>query len=643
MLVASALLALLVSSAFAVLLVAVHNESDAAELARHSQAVLAAANQLERLVVDMESGERGYLLTGEQRFLAPWEDARVDFPNAARQLTELVPLSNPQHQSAVRLQEMGESYIRDYSVPLIAAARRGDPAARSTASIEEGKSRVDAIRAEFEALDAAERNLADTRDHEAQVAANRATLAAALGIAGSVVLIVIFTVYLARAIVVPVRRASAMAGHLAGGDLDARLPETGIGEIGLLERSFNTMGRSLHSNQDELARLAGEQAALRRVATFVARGVAPSEVFAVVVEEIGQLLGADGTRMLRYEPDNSVTVVAVWGVTADKVPVGTRTPLTGVNVASEVLRTGAPCRMDSMAEATGPLPESMAAAGVRSTVGAPIVVEGRIWGVMTALGVGDRPLAADAEARFVDFTDLVATAISNTEARTQLTASRARAVDATDRTRRAIERDLHDGTQQRLVSLSLDLRTIEAQMGDDLPGLRSEVSDVADGLGDALEELRELARGIHPAILTAGGLAPALRALARRSPMPVQLDIRNDSRLPQRVEVAAYYVVAEALTNATKHAQATLVSVSVSRTNGRLRLVVSDDGVGGADPAHGTGLIGLVDRVAALEGTISVDSPAGRGTTLRVELPVELSSDGSAGDVPAADLPAQEG
>lgn len=620
MVAASILLAVLITAVFALLLVAIDNQRSAARQARHTQQILSTAYNLERLIVDLETGERGYLLTGERSFLEPWMQARIAFPQTARELERLTRQSN-QHALANRIVRNGQSYIDDYSVPLVNAAMRTDPAAKTPAAIEEGKRRVDTMRTQFETLDRNEQQLASERAERSRSAAQRAVVVAIAGSAGSILLVVAFAAYLTRAIVRPIRRAAAMAERLAGGDLGARMPETGIGEIGALERSFNTMGASLERNRDALARLAEEQAALRRVATFVARGVSPTEVFGAVAEEIGRVLSADGVRMLRYEPDETVTVVAAWGEAGRRLPLGTRIAVGGTNVAAEVLRTGAPYRIDDMSQARGPLTASIRDAGVRSMVGAPIVVEGRVWGVMTALSQQPEPLPGDTETRFVDFTDLVATAIANTAARTELAASRARVVEAIDRSRREIERNLHDGTQQRLVSLALDLRAVEARVGADQPDLRAEVSDIATGLAGALDELREISRGIHPAILVDGGLPPALRALARRSAVPVDLDVRVTGRLADRVEAAAYYVVAEALTNAAKHAEATQLLVRVGLDGSRLRLTISDDGVGGADPRRGSGLIGLVDRVAALDGTITVDSPAGEGTTVRVSLP----------------------
>jgi signal transduction histidine kinase len=298
--------------------------------------------------------------------------------------------------------------------------------------------------------------LAAVRQSQSDTAVNRAILGAAVGLAGSILLIAGFASYLSRAIVRPVRRAATQADRLAGGDLSARLPERSSAEIGVLERSFNYMAGSLQESRKEIA------------------------------------------------------------------------------------------------------------------------------------------------------------------------ASRARIVAAADQERRRIERDLHDGTQQRLVSLVLDLRAAEATLAPELTELKAQLGDIAGELTRTTDELRELSRGIHPAILSEGGLSPAFKALARRSAVPVELDVDVPERLPEHVEVAAYYFVSEALTNTAKHAHASIAQVAVHASDDSLHLSVHDDGVGGAMPRPGSGLLGLTDRIQALGGTLSVISPLGDGTELLVDLPLEI-------------------
>jgi signal transduction histidine kinase len=455
MLIASGLLALLIGTAFAVLLSSVADLRASERRARRSEEVLVVANRLERLVVDLEAAQRGFVITDQERFLEPWQDARTALPGEGGTLERLVADSPAQQEQARRIVEATRSYLRDYSVPLVTAARRDPAAARTVAATDEGRRRMDALRAEFDRFVASERGLAAARQRRSDAATRRAIVAAAAGLGGSILLIVLFAGYLTRAIVQPVRRAAAMAGRLAGGDLGARMPERGVGEIGMLEASFNTMAGSLELSREELA------------------------------------------------------------------------------------------------------------------------------------------------------------------------ASRTRVVAAADQARRRIERDLHDGTQQRLVSLVLDLRAAQAAAPPELPELRAQLARVADGLTGALEDLRELSRGIHPAVLSEGGLAPALKALARRSAVPVELEVEVPARPAEPLEVAAYYVVSEALANTAKHANASVIYVRVQAGDDRLQLSVRDDGVGGATPGRGSGLVGLTDRVQALGGTITIHSPAGQGTRLQIDLPVQ--------------------
>jgi signal transduction histidine kinase len=371
----------------------------------------------------------------------------------------------------------------------------------------------------------------------------------------------------------------------------------------------------------ELRGFAGEQAALRRVATLVAGAAAPEDVLTAVAEEAGRLLGAHHATMSRYGPDGTITVAATWDSTGAAFPVGTRWSLGGQNLHTMVFQTGRATRIDDYAGASGPVADAVRELGLLAGVGVPVSVEGRLWGVMI---VDSRagPLPAGTEARLAGFTELAATAIANAEAQGALTASRARIVATADATRRRIERNLHDGAQQHLVSLALDLRAAQATAPPGAGEHVHQLDEVATGLDDVLEELREIARGLHPAILADGGLQPALKTLARRSAVPVHLDIQLEGRLAEPVETAAYYTVAEALTNAAKHARATTANVQVAGTDRVLEVRVSDNGRGGADFAHGSGLVGLKDRAEALGGRLWVHSPLGAGTTLDITLPL---------------------
>jgi signal transduction histidine kinase len=352
--------------------------------------------------------------------------------------------------------------------------------------------------------------------------------------------------------------------------------------------------------REEVSRLADEQAALRRVATLVALGAPATEIFSGAAAELGRLLGVDDMRMVRYDGDVAAVVVGSWGALDEPLPVGTRVPLGGENISAVIYR----------------------GLGVQMAVGCPIVVEGRLWGAMLAASLQPRRLPADTESRIAEFNELVATAVANLHARSELAASRARIVAATDEERRRVVRDLHDGAQQRLIHtvITLKLARRALERAEEAVPLVTEALLQAE---NATTELRELAHGILPAVLTRGGLPAGVEALASRMPIPVELDVGVD-RLPTAVEATAYFVVAEALTNVAKHARARAAGVSVRVERSMLEVEVVDNGIGGARP-DGTGLVGLADRVATVAGDLLVETPLCGGTRVLATIPL-LSS-----------------
>jgi signal transduction histidine kinase len=435
---------------------------------------------------------------------------------------------------------------------------------------------------------------------------------------------------LRSAVALPIHVDGRLWGAIAVGSAQAPLPpgtEQRMTQFTDLVATAvaNAQNRAaLETSRDELARLLAEQAALRRVATLVARGIDPTEVFSAVAEEIRRLFDADTAGIVRFQPDGTAVVISSAG-DEDLLtwPVGTRLELRDYLPPAVVWRTGRSTRVDEDAwsDVADPIADRLRERGIRSMVASPIIVDGHLWG---AVGASTRqgPFPSGTADRLTDFTELVATAVGNAQSRAELAASRARIVAAADQTRRRIERDLHDGAQQRLVSLGLELRLAQEMVPAELPRLEAEIGRVAGELNGVVKDLREIARGIHPAILSKGGLGPALRTLARRAAIAVELDVPALGRLPEPVEVAAYYVVSEALTNATRHARASVVEVSAEVSGGTLRACVRDDGAGGADPLRGSGLVGLKDRIEALGGSFSMHSPAGGGTTVTCELPV---------------------
>ena len=366
-----------------------------------------------------------------------------------------------------------------------------------------------------------------------------------------------------------------------------------------------------------------QQAALHRVALAVASEGRSEHIFHLVAAEVGRLLSAHAVKLLRYEPDGErAALVGHWserGGDEYPIPLHDPVPMTG-NPIHLVYETGRPIRVDLKQPMRPELADRLRKHQINSMVAAPITVSGRLWGVVAASLTPPHFFWRGAEERLGAFTQLVSLALANEEARGQLEASRTRLVSAGDEERRRLERNLHDGAQQRLVSLSLSLRLAQSKLASDPQTAQEHLSAAGNELGVALEELRELARGIHPAVLTERGLGPALQALADRAPLPVELDLPPD-RLPRRVEAAAYYVVSEALANVAKYAHASEVNVSVVQANGSAVVVVADDGIGGADTEAGSGLRGLSDRVDALDGHLHVVSPPGQGTTIHAEIP----------------------
>lgn len=379
-----------------------------------------------------------------------------------------------------------------------------------------------------------------------------------------------------------------------------------------------TDGRSL----EELVR---EHAALRRVATLVAREPSPAEAFAAVTRETGELLGAERTTLLRVENAERARVVAGWSRgAAPPVPVDHSAPIDSRGILGRMLRSAEPVRIEDFDDVGGTVAALMRSLGIRSAAAGPIVLAGRLWGALSANWPAGASMPRGAEHRVAAFAELVSYAIENAEARQELAASRARLVTAADEARRRIERDLHDGAQQRLVAAALELTILEQRLERDPSAARTVLARVREHLDSGLAELRDLARGIHPTVLSDRGLEAALEALVQRAPVPVTLDVVVPGRLDAAIEAAAYFLVSEALTNVAKHARADAVSVDLRCAHGALLATIADDGVGGADTARGSGLRGLIDRVQAVGGVLDVTSPPGEGTRLRAQLPIEV-------------------
>jgi signal transduction histidine kinase len=419
-----------------------------------------------------------------------------------------------------------------------------------------------------------------------------------------------------QAVAAPIILDGTHLGHIAAyGEANEVLP-AGC-EVRLAD--FTQLVASAISNtraRDDLQRLAQQGAALKRVATLVAQRADEKRIFDAVAEEASRAFRVLRVDVCRSSEDGSGSVL---GSTEQQEPgVVPTLPTRGQYVMTTVLTGARADRCDVWDDAARP-ELAIESERFNSVAGAPIWVEGQIWGVIVALS--ETVLASDVETRLGDFADLVSGSIANVQARNELIASRARIVAASDEARRRIERNLHDGIQQRVVSLGLSLRAVRSRFSSPAD-VQLGLDEVGRELATVLEEIQIFSQGLHPALLSRSGLGPSLRALARRSPIPIELDIAAE-RLPESVETAVYYVVSEALANATKHSAATVVCISVRCGDGVVRAVVTDDGVGGATRRRGgSGLIGLVDRVETLGGTFALTSPRDQGTTVAIELPI---------------------
>jgi signal transduction histidine kinase len=622
---ASGIVVMLAIGAYALLFSVIVDQRDSATVANRAKAVLSSANRLQRLVTDLEASVRGYIITGDKRMLTPLTDAQNEALQEGRTLVRLTAQNDP-GQAARARQIVGdtESYVHDYTIPLVSAIRVEPTSARALATIAEGEQRLQPLRAEFDQFMGEQRGIIRRHDERSSTDATHATIIAGVGAGGALLLLLLFSGYLTRAILRPVRRTSAMASDLAGGDLAVRIPEVSHNDVGVLERTFNVMAGSLQADRQQLRRVVEEQGALRRIATLIARGVSPAEIFTAVAGELGRIQGLEYAVVNRFDDALVATAVGHWtapGAPNIMPPVDGHWPVEDSSAAAEIIRTGLPARVNTD-ESTSVIGIWSRAHGIRYVVGCPITVSGQLWGMIAVFSLDDRPPPEDTEERLVEFVELLATAIANAENRNELLASSARIVAASDEARRRIERNLNTGPQRRLTSLGEELRETQAIIEPCQEHLREQLAKAVKGLDNVLDDLREISRGLHPATLSRSGLRRALEALTQRSEVPAGLNVRVDRPLPDHIQVAIYYTVSEALTNVAKYSHAAVVHINLTLDGTTLKLRVNDNGVGGADPTRGSGLLGLKDRIESLGGTIKVISPSGGGTSLLVDVPV---------------------
>jgi signal transduction histidine kinase len=563
---------------------------------RDSAQVLLAANRLERLVVDLETGQLGYVATGDEGSLSPWRAARSAFPVQAAALLRLAAANGPEQvRRAQEIVRLASSYIHEHAEPLVRTARRDRATARSVLTRAEGRRRLAAIRRKFDRFADVQHRLALTDERDA-VPAMRRMIAAAAGASGSLLLIFLLLGF--------VRRGRASGQRTLASRLGAaRLIRSG------------RPGRPL--------RIAGESEVLQSLATLVARDASPAEVIDAAAGEMGRILLAEHVMINRYEPDGTMTVAGHWSApdTPRIMPPATGPwPVEDETVADMVYRTGRPARLRKDLSAVGGIGAWLRTHHIEQLIGCPIVAGEHLWGMAAVLSRASKPWPPGTEETMREFTALVGVAIANARRRSELAASRVRLIEAADATRHRIERVLHENTQQRLVTVGLSLREVEATVPPGMDDLRQQVSCAARDVNEIIEALQNVARELHPAFLGKGGLESALRALARRAALPVEVEVRGDRRLPPNVAVTAYYVLSEALTNAAAHARASIARIHVDLGE-PVCLSIRDNGIGGARPHPGSALAALKDRVEALGGVLEIESPPGKGTSVHLTIP----------------------
>ncbi|GAB2832313.1 hypothetical protein GCM10027176_40720 [Actinoallomurus bryophytorum] len=563
-----------------------------ARSAGHDSAeVLLAANRLERQVSELETEQLRYVATGDTSFLGLWRVARAALFVQATALERLAAENDPQQGRRAReLASTAMAYLREHSEPLVRLAHLEPTAARSLVIRKEGKRRIDALRHQFDRFADIQHRLLLAHERDALPAIRR-MIAVAAGASGSLLVIFLLFGYVMRS-------TRAPAGPVPG--LRTR------------------------PQRERLSRIATECEALQRIATLVARGASPSEVFNAGAGEMGRVLGAEHAMITRYDPDDTTVVVGHWSVhEAPRImpPLEGRWPVEDDVVADLVYRTGLPAYLRQDVRGVGEIGAWIRTHEIERMAGCPVMAGDRLWGMAAVLSRGSAPWPDGAERTMREFAGLLGVAVVNSRRRSELVASRVRLVEAGDATRRRLERALHERTQQRLVTVGLALRVVETGVPPALGQLREQISAATRDVMEIINDLQKVARELHPAFLTRGGIESSLRALARRASLPVELDLHADRRLPPNVAVTIYYVVSEALANAEAYARASVVRVRLD-TSEPVRLWVRDDGIGGARLGPGSALAGLRDRTEALGGVFELESPPGGGTSLRVTIPL---------------------
>ncbi|GAA0717132.1 CHASE3 domain-containing protein [Dactylosporangium roseum] len=603
--------------------------------ARTAHQAVVTAVLVHRAVLEMEHGEHRYVVTGDPAHLRSWARARAVVESHIARLPSLTADRPAQATLAAGLDQQIRQYLDTHPASAIRALRPGPAAAPDLGRLAGDQHQLDAIRRAVEQFVGNERRVAAAQEASAERAFTRAGTATALGIITCMFVIPVLIAYTNRTIVRPVRTVAAMADSLTGGARTGRTPTDGPYEIGVLQRSFNAMALSSQRHRDDLNRIVLEQKALQRIARLMACTEAPDAAFDVITAQAGRLFGADAALLVRYDGDGAGTILTAWAGDHPPEPTG-KHPLAGERTPLPLPLQGTTGRMQALRqsfcrhvgwERRGLPGAADSGTGGTCGVGAPIMVRDQVWGALALLGGAGGRLRRDDAEHTADFIDLAGLVVDTVEARTGLAAASARLVGAGDETRRRLERDLHDRIQHHLIAIILRLRMLKADLAArdataTGPVIADQIATIDSDLANVIDEVRTIADGVYPAILTQRGLEAALDAMARRSPIPIDRHIRLSPTLPPVVQTSVYDIVAESLANTAKHARATHLRIVAHQDDRQVCLRIEDDGTGGADTGRGTGIRGITDRVQALGGTVELHSPRGEGTRLLITIPL---------------------
>ncbi|MEU0556525.1 GAF domain-containing protein [Dactylosporangium sp. NPDC006015] len=610
---------LAICAALGTMLISFDQRRRAEHTAEAEDQARSAVTALALLVTDAEAARCGLAATGDQLFRTRLASSLDVIPRRERELQRSVTHDPVKVMLLRQINLYLNEYLSNYLAPALATSRSGGPATVSNAIMLAARRHADLIGSRLDRLlELVNRSTVRARAR-AETHSNMGILAGVVLPLFSLVALVLMRRH-ATAVAGSVRNLEAAAVKIADGELTIRVPEDGPAETSRFQHAFNNMVSALAQHRHTLNEKIAEQSALRSAGTPAAGVQTPQAVFDAVTEQAGILFRTDLADLLHVDPDGTASVVATWSHAQWDLPADEQVRLEPEGMAAQVLRSGRAVRLTHPGT-PAPAWQRPARFGLQAAIGVPVIAAGRAWGVLRLMSRRPETLPETVTSRATPFTDLVAVAVADHQARTDSAEARTRIMFAADETRRTIERKLHDGPQQRLTASLWALQTLDAQIPANLTELHAQVSMLTARMSTALDDLATIARDVHPAILSQRGLPSAIRSLARRTPVPVETTLDLPARPDEQVEIGMYHMVAEALALANNHPHTTLVNIEASVRSGRLLLHIEMNGMRTGDVASGPELVRIRDRVEALGGAMTLESSPERDIRLFIDVP----------------------